>query len=104
MFEALGFARTHNKTGDDDVVFSAVRMKDANGFHLDVVKAEGVPFEKDLTTIRINVDDFDAARDLLLRNGFRESKAFGEHYTSSSRYAYFVSPSGLLIDITQHIK
>lgn len=102
--EALGFARTHNKTGDDDVVFSSVRMKDANGFHVDVVKAEGVPFERDLTTIRINVDDFDAARELLLSKGYRESKAFGEHETPSSRYAYFVAPSGHIIDVCQHLK
>ena len=36
LFEELGFEKRHNKTGED---FSSNRMKDANGFHIDVVKA-----------------------------------------------------------------
>ncbi len=55
------------------VWFFAVRMKDANGFHVDVVSAETAPIEKDLTLIRINVDDFDEGKELLLSKGFRES-------------------------------
>ena len=49
LFEELGFEKRHNKTGED---FSSNRMKDANGFHVDVVKA---PVPQDMTSIRMNV-------------------------------------------------
>lgn len=103
-FEDLGFERHHNKIGEDDLEFSTVRMKDNNGFYVDVVSAPSAPFENDMTAIRMNVDDFDEAAEILKNNGFRESKAFGLHYTPSSKFAYFVSPSGLLIDLVYHIK
>lgn len=104
LFEALGFERRHTKTEDGDIDFSAVRMKDENGFHVDVVTSEKIPSEHDLTAIRINVDDFDAAAELLKSHGFRESQAFGVHYTPSSKYAYFISPSGFLVDLCKHMK
>lgn len=104
LFEALGFQRVHNKVNEGDLAFSVVCMKDANGNHVDVAEASSAPFPQDMMAIRMNVDDFDAARELLLQNGFRESKNFGVHYTSSSKYAYFVSPSGFLIDLVFHIK
>ena len=104
LFEALGFNRTHNKTSDEDVVFSSIRMKDANGYHVDVIEVENVPANHDLTAIRINVDDFDAAYQLLIDHGFRESKSFGVHYTPTSKYAYLISPSGFLIGLCLHIK
>ena len=41
LFEALGFEHRHPKTGEtgngeNNLNFSSVRMKDANGFHVDV--------------------------------------------------------------------
>ena len=48
LFEALGFERRHTKEGFLDDV-SAVRMKDSNGFHVDVVQA---PVPHDMTTIQ----------------------------------------------------
>ena len=74
VFEALGFQRTHNKTSEKGVVFSSVRMKDANGFHVDIIKAENVPGDRDLSSIRINVDDFDEAFKFFMDKGFRESQ------------------------------
>ena len=38
LFEELGFEQTHNKAENVDVEFSAHRMKDASGFHVDVVE------------------------------------------------------------------
>lgn len=110
LFEALGFQRTHNKVGNDDFVFSANRMKmpkegeGAKSFYVDVVEAEGMPLEKDFTAIRMNVDDFDEAYQTLIDNGFRESKIAGTHFTSSSKFAYMVSPTGFVIDLVKHIK
>lgn len=111
LFEALGFERRHNKVDEAEVGeqgeglgFSSVRMRDANGFHVDVCYADFEMLKRDITAIRMNVDDFDEAAKLLLDNGFRESKVVGENYTSSSRYALFVSPSGFVIDLIKHIK
>ena len=109
LFEALGFERHHHKTGEaegseQELAFSTVRMKDANGFYVDVCGADLKMLERDMTAIRMNVDDFDEAAQLLKNNGFRESKIVPQNYTATSKYAYYVSPSGFLIDLIQHIK
>lgn len=109
LFEALGFERRHQKTGEvgngeNNLNFSSVRMKDANGFHVDVCTANSDRLERDMTIIRMNVDDFDEAAELLKSHGFRESKAVSQNYTPSSKYAYFVSPSGFIIHLIKHIR
>ena len=109
LFEALGFERHHHKTGaaegsEQEHAFSSVRMKDANGFYVDVCGTDSNMLERDLTLIRMNVDDFDEAAQLLQNNGFRESKIVPQNYTPTSKYAYYVSPSGFVIDVIQHIK
>ena len=45
-------------------------MKDLNGFYVDVSQPD-VPLERDVAAIRMNVDDFDTAHQLLLSKGFR---------------------------------
>ena len=102
LFEALGFERHHHKS--DELAFSTVRMKDANGFYVDVCTANTDRIERDLTIIRMNVDDFDEAAELLKKNGFRESKIAPVNYTPTSKYAFFISPSGFIIDLIKHIK
>ncbi len=109
LFEALGFERHHHKSDETEneeqsLAFSSVRMKDANGFYVDVCTADSDRIERDLTVIRMNVDDFDEAAELLKKNGFRESKIAPVNYTSSSKYAFFISPSGFIIDLIKHIK
>ena len=102
LFEALGFAETHNKAENVDVEFSAHRMKNESGFHVDVVEVPMIP--QTYTTIRINVDNFEEAYDFFMSRGFRESKFAPPSTTASSKYAYLVSPSGVIIDVCQHIK
>ena len=104
LFEEMGFEKRHNPKGIGDLDVTGIRMKDANGFHVDVVSADTAPIEKDLTSIRINVDDFDEAYQTFINNGFRESEAFGVHFTPSSKYAFLVSPSGFVVDLVKHIK
>ena len=103
-FEALGFERRHNKVNEMDMAFNEVRMKNENGFHVDVVSGKLGLLERDLTITRINVDDFDEAAELLKSKGFRESKIISEFRTDTSKYAFYVSPSGLIINLVQHIK
>ena len=69
LFEELGFAKQHNieaNTGTTD--FNSVRMKDANGFAVDVANVPTVP--QDMTLIRMNVDNFDEAYEFLTARGF----------------------------------
>ena len=102
IFEELGFEQTHNKAENNDVEFSAHRMKDANGFHVDVVEVPVIP--QTYTCIRINVDNYDEAYEFFISRGFREARGFAPSTTKSSKYAYLVSPSGFIIDICEHIK
>ena len=109
LFEALGFERHHHKSGETEndaqnLDFATVRMKDANGFYVDICTANSERIERDLTIIRMNVDDFDEAAQLLKDNGFRESKIAPQNYTPTSKYAFYVSPSGFIIDLIEHIK
>ena len=109
LFEALGFERRHHKIakledGEQGLDFSTVRMKDANGFHVDVCAAEYERLARDMTVIRMNVDDFDEATELLKSHGFRESKVAPQNETPTSRYACYVSPSGFVIDVIKHIR
>ena len=109
LFEALSFEPRHHKTGEVEegaqgMGFSATCMKDANGFHVDVCAAEYERLARDMMVIRMNVDDFDEATELLKSHGFRESKVVPQNETSSSRYAYYVSPSGFVIDVIKHIR
>ena len=102
LFEELGFQQTHNKAENVDVEFSAHRMKDSNGFHIDVVEVPVIP--QTYTAIRINVDNYDEAYEFFMSRGFRESRGFAPSTTESSKYAYLVSPTGVIIDLCEHIK
>ena len=45
-------------------------MEDANGFKLDISEFDS-PAPQDLVSIRINVDDFDEAYQMLIAKGFQ---------------------------------
>ena len=102
LFEELGFEQRHTKEGIGDNKTTNVRMKDANGFHVDVARGEG-----EYTMIRMNVDDFDEAIEFLLAHGFRKprhERASQTVDTGSSKFTMMVSPSGYILEISQHIK
>ncbi len=102
LFEALGFERRHTKEGIGINNVTDVRMKDANGFHVDIAQGSG-----EWTMIRMNVDDLEKATDLLKSHGFRMARheAVKETIdTGSSKFNIMVSPSGFIIEISQHIK
>ena len=102
LFEELGFEQRHEKTGINDKEISNVSMKDANGFRVDVTKGATVP--KDLTAIRMNVDDFSEAYELLVKHGFKNAQGYRLTQTSSFTDTLMVSPSGFGIVLSQHIK
>ena len=102
LFEALGFERRHQVDDIDNKDISSVRMTDANGFHVDVARVESM--ERDMTTMRMNVSDYDEAYEFLKAHGFKNIR--GEDHTVESKSAkscLMVSPSGFSIQLTQHL-
>ena len=105
LFEELGFEQHHKKEGieiaeRDDTV---IRMKDGNGFYLDVLQTDSGP-TRDTMGIRMNVDDFDEAYELLKQHGFQNVYGDETVNTSSSKAAMMVAPSGFNICIIEHKK
>ena len=104
FFESLGFEKRHRQEGIGELDVTGVRMKDSNGFYLDISQPEVFPSEKDLMSIRMNVDNFEEAYRLLISKGFKNF--YGDHTanTRTSMSAILVSPTGFSINLIQHIK
>lgn len=104
VFEALGFEKSHapvTATSIGDV--TSIRMKHENGYHVDVADVKGIPQDK--TYVRINVDNFEEAYDILLKHGFKNRLGENETIDSKrSKAATMISPSGFIIALVQHIK
>ena len=103
LFEQLGFERRHKVDDIDGKDISSVRMKDANGFHVDIARVESLP--KDMTTMRMNVSDYEEAYEFLKARGFKNAR--GEDHTvesKSARSCLMFAPSGFSIQLTQHVK
>ncbi len=102
LFEALGFERKHTKEGISINNSTDVRMKDANGFHVDVTQGTG-----EWMMIRMNVDNLEEAIELLEAHGFHKARhdvANKTIDTGSSRFNIMVSASGFILAVSQHIK
>ena len=80
LFEALGFERRHTKEGISINNTTDVRMKEANGFHVDVSGGDG-----EWTMIRMNVDNLDEALAFLEARGFhhREGEPRGRKHQAA---------------------
>ena len=106
LFEALGFERRHKKTGINDAGITSVRMRytseDGKVFHVDIAESPRVP--RDITSIRMNVDDFDEAYRMLEEKGFKNAQGDRITNTGTSKSTMMVSPSGFPISVTEHIK
>ena len=103
LFEELGFERKHKVDNIDDKDITSVRMTDANGFHVDVARVESMA--RDMTTMRMNVRDFDEAYAFLKAHGFKNANS--EEHTvesKSARSCLMIAPSGFSIQLTQHIR
>ena len=102
LFEKLGFKQHHVKQNISEIKTTDVRMKDENGFYVDIAQGDG-----EYTMIRINVDDFDEAIEFFMSHGFRKPHHERAHKTvdtGSSRYTMVVSPSGYILAVSQHIR
>ena len=102
LFEEMGFKIHHTKEGISINNRTNVRMKDLNGFHVDITEGE-----KDWTMIRINVDDLNEAIKFLEERGFHKARHAAANETvdtGSSRFNIMVSESGFILAVSQHIK
>ena len=102
LFEALGFEKRHTKEGISKNNAANIRMKDSNGFHVDVTEGTG-----EWTMIRMNVDNLEEAVAFLESRGFHKARHDAAHETidtGSSRLNIMVSPTGTIFSVSQHIK
>ena len=102
LFEELGFERRHTKESIGKSNVTDVRMKDANGFHVDISSGSG-----EWTMIRMNVDDLDETVKFLEERGFHKARHDAARETidtGSSKINVMVSPSGYILSVSQHIK
>ena len=101
LFEALGFERRHQKDRAEEQGFTSNSLKNASGFGVDVALVPQMP--QTMVAIRMSVDDFDEAYELLTERGFKN--AGGEVTdTGTSKAALMMSPTGFAISLSQHIK
>ena len=104
LFEALGFEKSHapsNTFYGNEV--TSYRMKHPEGYHVDVISTTA-EVSRDEMLIRINVDDFEEAYNILTARGFKNVHGDDTLVTKSSKSASMESPSGFRIAIVNHIK
>ena len=104
VFEALGFERKHAPTNTvANTEVTSNRMKHENGYHVDIVQSEKAA-SGDLLLIRMNVDNFAEAYDILVAHGFKNVHGDETFDTKTSTSASMISPSGFMIGLVQHIR
>ena len=78
-------------------------LRDANGFRMNILQVENLP-RPAISTIRMNVDNFDEACDLLRSHGFTEAPGANVADTSSAKSLMMMAQSHFLINVVQHIR
>jgi hypothetical protein len=104
LFEQLGFEKRHQQEGIGEFDVKGIRLKDANGFNLDISQPDTLPTGHDLMAVRMNVDDFDEAYQLLVKNGFKNYYGDSTASTRTGKSAIMISPTGFVINLVHHIK
>ena len=102
LFEAMGFEKRHTKEQISISNATDVRMKNADGFHVDVTQGTG-----EWTMIRMNVDDLDEAIAFLEAHGFHKARhavAKDTIDTGTSKFNIMVSATGFILAVSQHTK
>ena len=105
LFEALGFERRHTKTGINGHVTSVIMKytgEDGKEFRVSVTESSAVP--QDITSIHMNIRDFDEVYQLLEEKGFKNAQGDKITDTGTSKATMMISPSGFSINISEHIR
>ena len=101
LFEELGFERRHDQKGIGEFGVRDIRMKNENGFYLDISQPEGYE-HADVVGIRMNVRDFEEAYELLISKGFKNVYGGDKVITKSSESAFLISPTSFAINLIKH--
>ncbi len=100
----MGFTRKH-LTKFEGLDSYCVNMDYNDSFRVDVSQVKTLPHEnRDLMSIRINVDDFDEAYEFFIAHGFKTPMRDEGINTNKSKGVLMLSPSGFLVNIVKHIK
>lgn len=102
VFEELGFECRHTKADIDGGKNTNFNLKDAEGHVINVASSKTVP--QDVTSISINVDNFDEAYDYFISKGFVNPRGDQVSETESAISTLLFSPSGFAITISEHKK
>jgi hypothetical protein len=102
LFEALGFEKRHEVINVDGHDTTSIRMKNADGFCVDVASVSMLP--QDMPMIRMNVDNFDETIKKLEEHGFKSYQGNSPVDTGSSTVTLMKSPSGFSISVSEHKK
>ena len=103
IFEELGFEKRHRQENIGEKGITGIRMKDAEGFYVDISQSDA-PIPNDMVSIRMNVDNFEEAYDLLIAHGFKNYYGDQSVNAKTSKSAIMISPSGYVINLIHHIK
>ena len=102
VFNELGFVKQHEKNFSTDEDVTSTILVDGNGHMISIASA---PVPRDMTVIRMNVDNFEEAYEFLKTKGFVNAKGTDKvEDTCTSKAALLLSPSGFAISLSQHIK
>ena len=102
LFEEMGFVRNHEKEGIGIEEVNEVRMKNENGFYIDISQGHG-----EYTMIRMNVDNLQEAVEFLESRGFHKARHAAVENTvdtGSSKFNIMVSPTGYILAVSEHDK
>ena len=102
LFEELGFEQKHLKSGFDETNTVSHVLENPDGFHIDIVEVASMP--RDLSAIRLTVDNFDEAYDFLISRGFKNIQGDKATDTGSSKATLLFSPSGFAVSLAEHYK
>ena len=97
VFKEFGFSQTHKKDGIDDVRVTSNILEDEDGHMISIASA---PVPNDITALRMNVDNFDEAYDILKNKGFNQASEPED--TGTSKTVLMVSKKGFSINLVHH--
>ncbi len=110
LYEELGFTVKHHPVIENSNYGKVERyvLENKDGFRVDIcptVAVGDVKPEKDIVALRVNVDNFEEAVELLTSKGFKmlsqQTEVFEcESFTAAS----YVSPGGTMINLIKHKK
>jgi hypothetical protein len=103
LFKDLGFEISHDQQNVQNEDIDGIVLADPNGFKMNIIKTPNIPVDS-ITGIRMNVDNFEEAYELLSARGFKAPEGRDVVETKSAKVLPMIAPSGFVIELVKHIK